>query len=78
MSATITPTELSNAELGKRFPIFATVEAPCPICGKKISRDDLTEDYPVVGKPFTAYLYCDDCNEEVPVKMVINVTYSLA
>lgn len=73
----IMPITTTDVELGKRFPILAVLETDCPKCGRPIRKDELTTDYPIPGRPFEIGLYCDNCMEEVVVKLVVELLYKL-
>lgn len=56
------------------------LEQPCPKCEAPFVRE-FAEDYlsdPCVGKPEYAYGYCNKCDHEWPIMVIVRVTLELA
>lgn len=65
----------------KRFYLPGiSLESCCPKCGMKVTRDFGANyiSYPVVGKPEPAYMYCEECDEEWRVSLILDISVRVA
>lgn len=83
-TSTFTHRVTVNRHLGTRFRVEVkrlylpfTVTQPCPACGevcvRNLSRDP-APSFPVLGEPVNLYGYCDKCDHEWEMPVVIDVT----
>lgn len=65
----------------KRFYIPFTLQANCPKC-ERLLESDLSHhrylSYPLIGEPIEETLYCGECDEEVFVELVLDLSLKLA
>jgi len=64
----------------KRFYMKgAFVEVDCVKCNRPVKLD-LSErplSYPVFNKAFVEHIYCEDCDIDMPVKLILNLSLEL-
>ena len=67
----------------KRFRVPVVVEGECFGCGEKLTRELGTPggigylSYPIAHEPFTESLYCEECDTETPVKLLLKISVEI-
>jgi hypothetical protein len=77
--AKITGKLVAGTEMAKRFDLPGLkLEEDCPECGNHVVKDFKDAlSYPIVGQPEQVYLYCNECEHEWPVSIIIDIAVSL-
>lgn len=73
--------EKDALDVKKLFLKGLILEDECPLCKSKVE-NDFGEDrgylcYPTPGSPEPVFLYCEDCDHEWEVKVVLDITLKL-
>lgn len=64
----------------KRFHVPVVIKSNCPNCDVQSERD-LKEkylSYPPVGEPFGVGMYCEHCDRNWEIAIILNITIELA
>jgi hypothetical protein len=77
--AKITGKLVAGTEMAKRFDLPGLkLEEECPKCYNHVVKDfEDALSYPKVGQPEKAHMYCDECDHEWSVSIIIDIKVSL-
>ena len=72
--------DFSSYEIScKRFYLPYTIEVACENCEHMIEQDlsELYLSYPILGKPFKHYFWCEECDHEFSKEMELEINITL-